>query len=534
MIVDFDVLVLGSGIAGLSFALRVSEFCKVGIITKKSDSTSNTNNAQGGIAAVIANTDTYDSHVADTLTAGAGLCNVDSVNVLVREGPDRIRELVEMGVQFTKNFSDDSNDMHLDLGREGGHSARRIVHAQDLTGKEVERVLVRMVKINQNIHMFEHHQALELITKDVNGKKTIAGALVLDTETGDEDTFRAKIIMLSTGGLCQVYKHTTNPEIATGDGIAMAFNAGAEISNLEFIQFHPTSLYHPEADSFLISEAVRGEGGILRLPDGTRFMPDYHPLKELAPRDIVARAIDNELKKNDLECVYLDVTHLDEDFITHHFPYIYKNCLKYGIDITKQQIPTVPAAHYSCGGVKVNLNAQTTIDNLYACGEVSCTGVHGANRLASNSLLEAVVYSRRASNHVENIIKSLDFLDVPDNKEVEQTDISSNIIEVENTIAKVKDIMWRYVGIVRTNERLEKALTQLNEVNKTIESLFERSRVTSRLIELRNITTCAKLITISSLKRKESRGLNYNLDYPNRDDQDCLHDTIITKDNIKL
>ena len=518
MIVDFDILVLGSGIAGLSFALRVSKFAKVGIVTKKSDSTSNTNHAQGGIAAVISKDDNYDSHINDTLVAGAGLCDLSAVEVLVKEGPDRIRELIEFGVNFTKKQNTLENELGLDLGREGGHSKRRIVHAADLTGKEIERVLVRLVKVNHNIHIFEHHQAIDLLVEDDEyGNRKCAGAVVLDTETGDSDVFRSKVTFLSTGGLCQVYKHTTNPEIATGDGIAMAYRAGVKISNLEFIQFHPTSLYHPEADSFLISEAVRGEGGILRLPDGTRFMLNYHPMKELAPRDIVARAIDTELIKNDLECVYLDLTHLGKDFIEHHFPHIYKNCLKYGIDIVKEWIPIVPAAHYSCGGVKTDLNARTSLENLYACGEVSCTGVHGANRLASNSLLEAVVFSKRAAEDVEARFNELVFTPISD-MESSLSDKMSNNTEIESLIAKIKQIMWRYVGIVRTNERLDKALKELEDVNNQAIKLYETSRLTARIVELRNLIICAQLITICSKKRKESIGLNYNTDYPNKNE----------------
>jgi len=523
MIVDFDVLVLGSGIAGLSFALRVAEFARVGVVTKKSDSTSNTNNAQGGIAAVLDHNDTYESHIKDTLVAGAGLCDLKAVEVLVTEGPERIKELIEFGVKFTQDMNDETdNDFHLHLGREGGHSARRIVHAADLTGKEVERALVRLVKMNHNIHVFEHHQAIDLIVKD----NVCRGAVVLDTETEDVDVFKSKFTMLSTGGLCQIYEHTTNPDIATGDGVAMAYRAKAKIANLEFIQFHPTSLYHPQADSFLISEAVRGEGGILRTSDGTRFMETHHPLKDLAPRDIVARAIDSEILKDDADCVYLDVTHLGADFIKEHFPFIYENCLKYGIDITKEWIPTVPAAHYSCGGVKSDLNAKSSIDNLYVCGEVSCTGVHGANRLASNSLLEALVFSRRAVLDVEKRLDEVEDFDVDDvksNQGLEKTDIDV----IEGYILRIKRIMWKNVGIVRANKRLERALLELSHIENAVLDFMEKNKKTTRLIELRNMCECAMLVTRSAQMRKESRGLNYNLDYPERDDVNCLHDTIL-------
>ncbi len=530
MIIDYDIIVLGSGIAGLSFALRVSDFATVAVITKKSDSTSNTNNAQGGIAAVMASTDSFESHIRDTLVAGAGLCDEAAVRALVTEGPDRIRELMEMGVNFTKSASPDpANPLNLDLGREGGHSARRIVHAADLTGREVERALVRMVKANHNIHVLEHHQAIELLTETRGGRTACCGCAVLDTETGDIDTFRSRLIMLSTGGLCQVYKHTTNPSIATGDGVAMAYNAGAKIANLEFIQFHPTSLYHPEANSFLISEAVRGEGGILRLPDGTRFMPDYHPLNELAPRDIVARAIHHELMTKELDCVYLDITHKDPEFVAGHFPYIYKNCLAYGIDITKQPIPTVPAAHYSCGGVKTDLNACTSIDNMYACGEVSCTGVHGANRLASNSLLEAVVFSKRAADHAREVLPGIEFGKVEDCG-ANALHKRSHVDEISLVKAGIRNTMWKYVGIVRTNEWLNKALASLERFEGEYLSIREDSRITSELIELANMVTCARLITRSALMRKESRGLNYNLDYPGKGDDASAEDTVLQKE----
>ncbi|MBR4749787.1 MAG: L-aspartate oxidase [Abditibacteriota bacterium] len=529
MIIDYDVIVLGSGIAGLSFALRVSEFASVAVITKKSDSTSNTNNAQGGIAAVMAASDTFEAHIRDTLTAGAGLCDEAAVTVLVTEGPERIRELMELGVNFTKSSTaDPDNPLNLDLGREGGHSARRIVHAADLTGREVERALVRRVKANHNIHVFEHHQATELLTDKEGSDTVVCGCRVLDTETGDIDTFRSRIVMLSTGGLCQTYKHTTNPSIATGDGVAMAYDAGAVIANLEFIQFHPTSLFHPEANSFLISEAVRGEGGILRLPDGTRFMPMYHELKELAPRDIVARAIHHELMTKELDCVYLDITHRDPEFVKNHFPFIYKNCLAYGIDITRQPIPTVPAAHYSCGGVRTDLNAQTSIRNMYACGEVSCTGVHGANRLASNSLLEAVVFSKRAADHARGIIGDIELRKVEDLGDG-AAGKRSHTDEIDLVKKGIKNTMWKYVGIVRTNEWLEKALSSLKRFEDEYLSIKEDSRVTSQLVELASMVTCARLITQSALERKESRGLNYNLDYPDRDDRH-IRDTVIQKE----
>lgn len=525
MIADFDILVIGSGIAGLSFALRAADFSKVAIITKKSDSESNTNNAQGGIAAVLDHDDTYSSHIKDTLVAGAGLCDPAAVEVLVKEGPDRIKDLIDLGAKFTKGGEgSDGNDYNLHLGREGGHSTRRIVHANDLTGREVERALVRLIKMNHNIHIFEHHQAIDLITEN----NTCTGAYVIDTETDDIDVFRSKFILLSTGGLCQIYEHTTNPDIATGDGVAMAYRAGAEISNLEFIQFHPTSLYHPKASSFLISEAVRGEGGILRTSDGTRFMENCHELKELAPRDIVARAIDARMQEDNADCVYLDVTHLGSDFVKAHFPYIYENCLKYGIDITKEWIPTVPAAHYSCGGVKCDLNAMTSINNLYACGEVSCTGVHGANRLASNSLLEALVWARRAVLNIQSKFDSSKFAPIADITKSNQDKDRADLAILAGYVERIQRIMWKNVGIVRTNQKLERALTELTHIQTAIKDLGKKYKVTSKLIELKNMCECAILVTKSALQRHESRGLNYNLDYPYRDEENCT-DTIISK-----
>lgn len=527
MIADFDILVIGSGIAGLSFALRVAQFAKVAIITKKSDSTSNTNNAQGGIAAVLDHSDTYQSHIDDTLVAGAGLCDLDAVKVLVEEGPGRIKDLIEFGVQFTKDESGESdNDYDLHLGREGGHSTRRIVHAHDLTGREVERALVRQIKLSHNIHIYEHHQAVDLIVED----NTCKGAMVIDTETDDIDVFKAKYIMLSTGGLCQIYEHTTNPDVATGDGVAMSYRAGADIANLEFIQFHPTSLYHPKANSFLISEAVRGEGGILRNSEGVRFMENYHPLKELAPRDIVARAIDSQMKKENADNVYLDVTHLGADFVKEHFPYIYENCLKYGIDITKEWIPTVPAAHYSCGGVKCDLNAKSSINNLYVCGEVSCTGVHGANRLASNSLLEALVWARRAVLDIERQFDKGSDFDLKDMSFNNQDKDRADLDIINGYINRVQRIMWKNVGIVRSNASLKKAEKELWHIKIAINDLMEKYKVTSKLIELRNTCDCAILVATSALLRHESRGLNYNTDYPYKDDS-CIQDTILNVSN---
>lgn len=522
---------LGTGIAGLSYALRAAEFGHVAVVTKKSDTETNTNYAQGGIAAVIDPSDTYESHIRDTLVSGAYLCREDAVDVLVKEGPDRVRELVGIGVRFTRGRG--ANDQaQFDLGREGGHSARRIVHAADLTGREIERALVARVKGSQNIRVFEHDHAIDLITEQVNGRTVCRGAHVLDSETGDVMSFRARVTMLATGGLSRVYLHTTNPEIATGDGVAMAFRAGAVVANMEFIQFHPTTLYHPGARSFLISEAVRGEGGILRLKSGETFMEKYHEMGCLAPRDVVARAIDAELKKSGDECVYLDITHLAPEVIKEHFPNIYVTCLSVGIDITTDWIPIVPAAHYSCGGVDTDLTGRTSVENLYACGEVACTGVHGANRLASNSLLEAVVFARRAATNTAEHIGSISLSPV-DEFPVEHHCEAVSPGEIDELILKLRTVMWKYVGIVRTNERLAKALGMVEQVRVRAEELYSTGILSARLLELRNMALTAELIILSAQSRRESRGLHYNLDYPKLDDARFKRDTILVQNGQK-
>ncbi|MDH7602126.1 MAG: L-aspartate oxidase [Armatimonadota bacterium] len=527
MIIDVDVLVLGTGIAGLSFALHASRCGRVALVTKKRDTESNTNYAQGGVAAVMDPDDSFEAHIRDTLTTGVGLCHEDAVEILVREGPDRVRELIELGVRFTRN-NKAKNPLRLHLGREGGHSARRIVHAADLTGREIERALVAQVKANHDIRLFEHDHAIDLIVDRTNDRTVCRGAYVLDSETGDVTAFRAKVTMLATGGLGQVYLHTTNPEIATGDGVAMAYRAGAVIANMEFIQFHPTTLYHPGARSFLISEAVRGEGGILRLANGETFMEKYHEMGNLAPRDVVARAIDAELKKSGDECVYLDVTHLPPEFVREHFPHIYETCLSVGIDITKEWIPIVPAAHYACGGVLTDTNGRTTIENLYACGEVACTGVHGANRLASNSLLEAIVFARRAALDTQSRIDTISF------GEVEEFPLEKHSHPVpedqlDELILELRTAMWKYVGIVRTDERLKKALHVIRNIGNRAEQLYESGRLSPKLLELRNMAQTAELIVRSALWRKESRGLHYNLDYPYTDDVNFKRDTLLVR-----
>lgn len=531
----YDFLVLGSGIAGLSFAIKAAELGSVAVVTKKNKVESNTNYAQGGIAAVTDNTDSFESHIQDTLKSGAGLCKEDVVRFVVTEGPERIRELVHWGVHFTK--VDDSTRESYDLGREGGHSRRRVLHAEDLTGKEIERALIEKVASKKNITIHENHHSIDLICKSkctgrAEKNDRCLGAYVFDVDNNIVHTFRAKFVLLATGGSGKVYLITTNPDIATGDGIAMAYRAGAEIANMGFIQFHPTCLYHPEAKSFLISEAVRGEGGVLRLKSGATFMEKYHVLESLAPRDVVAQAIDTELKKSGDEYVLLDITHKDKDFLLKRFPYIYHRCLEFGIDMAVDPIPVVPAAHYQCGGVLVNPSAETTIEGLLACGEVACTGLHGANRLASNSLLEAVVFAHRAFKRVEELFPTIenDFFPIPpwDPKGATESDES---IVVSNNWEEIRMCMWNYVGIVRSNKRLERAKRRIDMIMAEINEYYHNFTITTNLLELRNIATVASIIIECSRLRKESRGLHYNLDYPGRDDINWIRDTIVKKDS---
>jgi len=487
---------------------------------------------------VIDEHDSYASHIQDTFIAGAGLCHPDAVSVLVHEGPDRIQELIDLGARFTKERSG-----RLSLGREGGHSANRIVHAKDLTGREIERTLLSAVASSPNITVLEDHFAIELLTDhqrtDIKGKRpkqtTCYGAYVLHEPSGKVSIIRARYaVMLATGGVGQVYLHTTNPRIATGDGVAMAYRAGATIGNMEFIQFHPTSLYPEAARSFLISEAVRGAGGILKNTSGERFMEEYDPERmELAPRDVVARAIDAELKKRADDYVLLDVSHLPANRIRKEFPNIYARCKSIGIDITRDPIPVVPASHYSCCGVVTNLQGKTNIDRLYACGEVTMTGVHGANRLASNSLLESLVFAKRAASDLLQRIKSEHGKGAPPVAlapwDESGTENLEEWIVIEHDWREVQQLMWDYVGIVRSNYRLRRAERRLKLIRSEIEEYHKRTKVTVPLLELRNLAEVALLIVQSALKRKESRGLHYTTDYPAADDHYWRHDTLIRK-----
>lgn len=534
-----DVLIIGSGIAGLFAALKISEFADVIVVTKKEKAESNTNYAQGGIASVIDSADSFEQHIQDTLIAGAGLCRRESVELMVKEGPDRIKDLIQIGTEFTKKGNE------FDLAKEGGHSRPRILHAKDFTGKEIERALIDAVSKKENIIVLENYIAIDLLTEhnlktDREQKlknQNCWGAYLLDCAKNEVIKITAKATILATGGLGQVYLHTTNPRIATGDGFAMAYRAGVKLGNMEFIQFHPTSLYGsanlPEFDSraFLISEAVRGFGGILRTKNGEEFMHKYDERKELAPRDIVARAIDNELKKSGDDFVYLDITHKNSDEIIDNFPNIYNTCLKIGIDITRQMIPVVPAAHYACGGIIVDQFSRTSLKGLYACGEVSMTGVHGANRLASNSLLEAIVFAHRASVDLRNFISQYDsslpiFPEWDDSGTLSQDEK----ILITHTIKEVKHTMWDYVGIVRSNERLKRAQKRIALLFEENEMLYKKTKIFQSILEARNLIACAHVIIKSAQKRKESRGLHYTIDYP-ESDPDYLKDTVIQNKN---
>jgi L-aspartate oxidase len=524
-----DFLVIGSGIAGLSFAMKASSYGNVIVITKKENYESNTNYAQGGIASVMSSDDSFELHIKDTLECGVGLCDRRAVEVLVTEGPSRVRELVEWGVRFTR---EKDHPEKLSLGREGGHSRRRIVRADDLTGREVERALLAELKKNDRVMIFENHVGVDLIVKNVApGRKRCLGVFALERDTGIVKSFLSKVTFLATGGCGQVYLHTTNPSIATGDGIAMAWRAGARIANMEFIQFHPTSLYSGQDKTFLISEAVRGEGAVLRMLNGQTFMERYHTMGCLAPRDVVARAIDREMKLSGDKSVLLDLSPIGAERIRERFPNITAECLSRGIDITKEPIPVVPSAHYVCGGVVTDIDALTTIEGLLAAGEVTCTGVHGANRLASNSLLEALVFSHRALASSLELVKKLPAEEI-DPRDYWYGKVNTSPVDgvfISHSREMLRLTMWDYVGIVRSNRRLAEARKWIRALSREIEAIYQNAPATADLVELRNMATVAELIVKCAQLRKESRGLHQNTDYPNRLDKKYLHNTVLEK-----
>lgn len=529
---DFDFIVLGSGIAGLNFALRVAGNGRVAVVTKKNRADSNTNWAQGGIASVTSPEDSFDLHIRDTLDAGAGLCREEVVRKVVEEGPARIRELLDLGTRFSERENPEvPGRRELDLTREGGHSKRRVLHAADATGAELERTFLRAVGVQTSVTFFEDHLAVDLITSTklgLTGPNRVLGVYVFDRLQQRVEVFAAPVVVLATGGSGKVYLYTTNPDIATGDGVAMAYRAGLPVANLEFVQFHPTCLYHPQVRNFLITEAVRGEGAVLRGVDQKQFMDRYDPRAELAPRDVVARAIDSEMKRTGADCVYLDLTHLKPDFIAGHFPTILSRCRELGIDITRQPIPVVPAAHYQCGGVVATVDGETGIDGLFAIGEVACTGLHGANRLASNSLLEALVCSHRAAIRALGSGLSNPGVAIPEWQVGSATD-PDELVVVAHNWDEIRRAMWDYVGIVRTNKRLRRAETRLRNLSGEIREFYWNFRVTADLLELRNLATMAELIVACALRRPESRGLHYNLDFPGPDPAWAARDTCIRR-----
>jgi len=529
---EYDFVVIGSGIAGLSFALKAAKHGSVAVVTKRKGADSNTAWAQGGIACVTSDEDSFEMHVRDTLEAGAGLCDENTVRAIVTEGPERIAELVNLGLKFDER--EVAGHRELDLGKEGGHSKRRVLHVQDVTGKEIESVLLRELSRKSHVDLLENHMAVDLITAGKLGfaaDDRCLGVYVLDEVRGEVETIRSDRIVLATGGCGKVYLYTTNPDIATGDGVAIAWRAGATIANMEFIQFHPTCLFHPKAKSFLISEAIRGEGGILRNNRGQHFMKGYDARGSLAPRDIVARAIDAEIKRSGAQCVFLDITHQPPEFLRERFPHIYETCLRFGIDMTKQTIPVVPAAHYQCGGIKTGLNGASSLAGLYAIGEVGCTGLHGANRLASNSLLEGIVIAHRACEAMTQgrSASHPKTFSLPEWESGDVQDVDELVVIYHNW-DEIRRLMWDYVGIVRSDKRLRRAAARLRNLQREIREFYWNFRVSVDLLELRNLATVAALIVDSALSRKESRGLHFNLDYPEADDGNFRRATLLGRD----
>lgn len=538
-----DVLIIGGGAAGLSLALRIADQCTVAIITKGPSKEGSTYYAQGGVSAVLSDQDSFESHIEDSLKAGAGLAREETVRFAVEHGPENIRWLQELGVPFSRDtFKGGKRELH--LTREGGHTHRRVVHAADATGKAMSDTLENHARQHPNITFFEHHIAVDLITTEKQcldeEENTCIGAYVLNKHSKHVETFAASYVVLATGGASKVYLYTSNPDGSTGDGIAMAWRAGCSVSNLEFNQFHPTCLYHPDAKSFLISEAVRGEGGRLLLPDGKPFMQRFDERGELAPRDIVARAIDHEMKRLGLPCVYLDISHRSAAFIASHFPTIHKRCLQFGIDMTREPIPVVPAAHYTCGGINTDLHGRTDIRNLYAIGETAHTGLHGANRMASNSLLECLVFAQSAAGDITaRLDKPQRHYTISQWDESRVTDSDEDVV-ISHNWDELRRFMWDYVGIVRTNKRLERAMHRASLLQTEIDDYYSNFRITSDLIELRNLTLVAELIIRSAMLRKESRGLHFSLDYPWADDSSEAKDTVLkpehksTREKIKI
>jgi L-aspartate oxidase len=532
-----DVLIIGAGASGLTSALQLCQHFSVNILSKKELREGSTYYAQGGIAAVLDNQDSVESHINDTLVAGAGLCKRESVEYSVKKSREAIEWLIEQGVAFSQNDdkqqSTDPQDLNrYHLTREGGHSHRRIIHAADATGKAVQTSLTDAVKNQPNVNCFEHYNAVDLITSfklgTIGKMNTCHGAYALNRKTGKVELFKARFVILACGGASKVYLYTSNPDVSSGDGIAMAWRSGCRVANMEFNQFHPTCLFHSKAHSFLISEALRGEGAHLKLPNGERFMQRFDERAELAPRDIVARAIDHEIKRLGINCVYLDISHKDPEFIREHFPTIYKRLLKLDIDITQEPIPVVPAAHYTCGGVVVDRDSKTDIKNLFAVGEVAFTGLHGANRMASNSLLECLVYAMAAAKKIISLKDSVQEVatEIPDWDESQVAD-SDEAVVISHNWHELRHLMWNYVGIVRTDKRLERAKRRIQLLKQEVKEYYANFRVNSNLLELRNLITVAELIIECSMRRKESRGLHYTLDYP--ETREKAKDTVLSK-----